>query len=211
LLQSGEWEVALGGKIIDKSMFTGVLSHPIRCRALTILADREASPVELSREFGIEASHVAYHVRVLHEHGLIELTEETPRRGSIEHRYRAVYVSLSDEQYAELSEAERGLYSRNIFCRAVADASCAFSAGSYAYRHDHHISRTVLQVDEEGWAELRDQYMDHLSEIERIKREAGERLADAGVTGTSVLAFNTFFELPLERVAPRTFDWVPPS
>jgi DNA-binding transcriptional ArsR family regulator len=207
--ESGRFEV--GGKIIDKGMFTGVLAHPIRCRALTILADREASPVEIGRELGIEASHVAYHVRVLHRNGLIELTEETPRRGSIEHHYRAVYVSLSDEQYAELSEEERGSYSRNIFCRAVADASCAFSAGSYAYRHDHHISRTVLQVDEEGWAALRDQFLDHLHEIERIKREASERLAETGMRGTSVVAFDTFFELPLERVIPRTFDWVPPS
>jgi len=201
----------VGGKIIDKSMFTGVLAHPVRCRALTILADREASPVEIGRELGLDASHIAYHVRVLHENGLIELTDETPRRGSIEHHYRAVYVSLSDEQYAELSEEERSSYSRNIFCRAVADASCAFSAGSYAYRHNLHISRTVLQVDEEGWAELRDHFMDHLEEVERIKREAGERLAEAGARGTSVVAFDTFFELPLERVAPRTFDWVPPS
>lgn len=201
----------MGAKIIDKSMFTGVLSHPIRCRALTILADREASPVEIGRELEIGASHVAYHVRELLKNGLIELTDETPRRGSIEHRYRAVFRSLSDEQYAEMSEEERTGYSRNIYCMAAADASCAFSAGSFAARHDHHISRTALQVDEEGWAELRDQYWDHLQEIERIKREAGERLADAQTKGTSVLTFNTFFELPLERVAPRTFDWVPPS
>jgi DNA-binding transcriptional ArsR family regulator len=201
----------VGGKIIDKNMFTGVLSHPIRCRALTILTDREASPVEIGRELGIEASHVAYHVRVLKKNGLIELTDETPRRGSIEHRYRAVFVSLSDEQYAELTAEERGGYSRNIFCRAVADASCAFSAGSYAQRHDHHISRTAVQVDEEGWAELRDQFWNHLQEIERIKRESRDRLDEAGMRGTSVIAFDTFFELPLERVAPRTFDWVPPS
>jgi DNA-binding transcriptional ArsR family regulator len=201
----------VGGKIIDKSMFTGVLAHPIRCRALTILADRETSPVEIGRELGIGASHVAYHVRVLHENGLIELTDETPRRGSIEHRYRAVFRSLSDEQYATLSEEERGEYSRSIYCLAAADASCAFSSGSFAHRHDHHISRATLQVDEEGWTELRDQFWSHLQEIERIKQEAGDRLAETGMRGTSVVAFNTFFELPLDRVAPRTFDWVPPS
>jgi DNA-binding transcriptional ArsR family regulator len=201
----------VGAKIIDKSMFTGVLSHPIRCRALTILADREASPVEIGRELEIGASHVAYHVRELLKNGLIELTDETPRRGSIEHRYRAVFRSLTDEQYEELSEEERGLYSRNIYCLAAADASCAFSSGSFAARHDHHISRIALQVDEDGWTELREQFWSHLEEIERIKRVAGERLADTGARGTSVVAFNTFFELPLERVAPRTFDWVPPS
>ncbi|MBS1679632.1 MAG: winged helix-turn-helix transcriptional regulator [Actinobacteria bacterium] len=192
-------------------MFTGVLAHPIRCRALTILADREASPVEIGRELGIGASHVAYHVRVLHENGLIELTEETPRRGSIEHRFRAVFHTLSNEQYAELSEEERGLYSRGIYCLAAADASCAFSAGSFAHRHDHHISRITLQVDEGGWAELRDLFWSHLQELERIKREVGDRLAATGIRGTSVVAFDTFFELPLDRVAPKTFDWVPPS
>jgi DNA-binding transcriptional ArsR family regulator len=201
----------VGAKIIDKSMFTGVLAHPIRCRALTILADREASPVEIARELEIDASHVAYHVRLLRDNGLIELTEETPRRGSIEHRYRAVHVTISDEQYAEMTEEERGMYSRNIYCLAAADASCAFSSGSYAARPDHHISRTTLQVDEEGWDELREQFWSHMQEVERIKREAGERLAETGTRGTSVAAFDTFFELPLDRVAPRTFDWVPPS
>ncbi len=201
----------MGGKIIDKNMFTGVLAHPIRCRALTILADREASPVEIGRELGIEASHVAYHVRVLHESELIYLTEETPRRGSIEHRYRAVFHTLSDEQYAEMTAEERGGYSRNIFCLAAADASCSFSGGSFAERADHHISRTAVQVDEEGWDELREQYAEHLKEIERIKGVAKERLAETGMRGTSAIAFNTFFELPLERVAPRTFAWVPPS
>lgn len=201
----------MGGKIIDKNMFGGLLAHPIRCRALTILADREASPVEIGRELDIVASHVAYHVRVLHEAGLIRLTEETPRRGSVEHRYRAVFHTLSDEQYEELSVDERSEYSRNIYCLAAADASCAFSGGSFAERADHHISRIAVQVDDEGWDELRDRYCEHLREIERIKQLSRDRLAEAGMKGTSVIAFNTFFELPLERVAPRTFDWVPPS
>lgn len=201
----------MGAKIADKNMFTGVLAHPIRCRALTILADREASPVEIGRELGIGASHVAYHVRVLHENGLIELTEETPRRGSIEHRFRAVFRELDAEQYAELTAEQRGWYSRDIFCLAAADASCAFSAGSYGERPDHHISRMPLEVDDEGWEELRVLFEGTLREIYRIRQEAGDRLTEGGMRGTTVLAFNTFFELPLERVAPRTFDWVPPS
>jgi DNA-binding transcriptional ArsR family regulator len=202
----------VGGKITDKHMFTGVVSHPIRVRALTILADREASPVEISRELGMGASHVAYHVRILHQEGLVELTEETPRRGSIEHRYRAVFPpELSDEEYGALTVEERSKFSRLIFSFAAADACCAFSAGSFADRPDHHISRMPLQVDEEGWTELRDLYENTLRAAYKIKRESGDRLTAAGMRGTSVLAFTTFFELPLDRVIPRTFDWVPPS
>jgi DNA-binding transcriptional ArsR family regulator len=202
----------MGAKIVDKHMFTGVVAHPIRARALTILADREASPVEIGRELDIAASHVAYHVRILLHEGLIELTEETPRRGSIEHRYRAVFPpELSDEEYADLTVEERSTFSRLIFCFAAADASCAFGSGSFAHRPDHHISRMPLQVDEEGWTELRDLYEGTLRAIYRIKRDSGERLTEAGMRGTSVIAFSTFFELPLERVTPRTFDWVTPS
>jgi DNA-binding transcriptional ArsR family regulator len=202
----------MGAKITDKHMFTGVVAHPVRARALTILVDREASPVEIGRELGMDASHIAYHVRLLREEGLIELTEETPRRGSVEHRYRAVFPDeFTDEEYATLSSEQRNRHSRDIFCFAAADASCAFSAGSFGDRPDHHISRMPMQVDEEGWAELSDLFNATLQEAYRIKAQARERLTEAGVTGTSVLAFTTFFELPLERVTPRTFDWVPPS
>jgi DNA-binding transcriptional ArsR family regulator len=202
----------VGGKIVDKHMFTGVVAHPIRARALTILADREASPVEIARELEMEASHVAYHVRILLDEELIELTEETPRRGSIEHRFRAVFPpELSDEEYAALTTEERSRFSRLIFSFVAADASCAFSAGSFCERPDHHISRMPLQVDEQGWSEVRDLYEKTLRDLYTIKREAGDRLTETGVRGTSILTFNTFFELPLDRVIPRTFGWEPPS
>jgi hypothetical protein len=69
----------------------------------------------------------------------------------------------------------------------------------------------AMQVDDEGWAELRDLYSATLQQAYKIKQQARERLTEAGTTGTSVVAFSTFFELPLDRVIPRTFDWVPPS
>jgi DNA-binding transcriptional ArsR family regulator len=201
----------MAGKLVDKNMFAGVVSHPVRCRALTIFADREASPVEIARELGMDPSHVAYHVKVLLANGMIELTEEVPRRGSIEHRFRAVSRELSDEDYAALNAEERGWYSRGIFCLAAADASCAFSSGSFADRPDHHISRMAVQVDEEGWSEVRDLFEATLRQLYEIKQEAGERLTREGMKGISILAFNTFFELPLDRVMPRTFEAVTPS
>lgn len=201
----------MGGKIVDKQMFAGVLSHPVRCRALTILADREASPVEIARELDLEPSHVAYHVRLLHEDGLIELTEEVPRRGSIEHRYQAVFFAQSDARYTELPPEERAALSRMIFSFAAADANCAFSAGSFAARPDHHISRFPMQVDEAGWTEVNQAFDQLLAELYRIKRESGDRLDETGAKGTPILAFNTFFGLPSNRVIPRHFNWLPPA
>ena len=64
------------------------LAHPLRLQALLLL-ELEASPVELQRALGLpDVSLVARHVRVLHGHGLINLTRTEVRRGAIEHFYR---------------------------------------------------------------------------------------------------------------------------
>lgn len=195
--------LAVGGKLVDKDMFAWVLAHPIRCRALTILTRRETSPVEIARELGLGASHVAYHVRILHESGLIELIDETQRRGSIEHLYKAVHANgLTEKQLSELSSAERALRARNTWCFVVDEASCALSAGTFLA--DHRINRLSMKLDKAGWAELCSLYESTRREADRIEAEAVERLAETGLRGDTVLAFNTFFAMPLQGGAFRS-------
>jgi len=47
------------------------------------------SPKELTVPVNRDVSIVSYHVRVLAEHGAVELVAEQPRRGSVEHFYEA--------------------------------------------------------------------------------------------------------------------------
>jgi DNA-binding transcriptional ArsR family regulator len=65
------------------------LSHPLRARALAILAERTATPKELAQELGAPLPHMSYHIRTLAELGLIRLDHTTPQRGAIAHHYRA--------------------------------------------------------------------------------------------------------------------------
>lgn len=185
----------MGAKLADKSMFAWVLAHPIRCRALAILAAREASPVEIGHELGVEAYHVAYHVRVLHKTGLIALVEEVPRRGSVEHRYAAVDAQqLTDVQYSELTSEERARRVYNTFCFAVADANWALSSGQF--EQDHQLARLPMKVDRMGWSEVRDLFDLMQAELDRIQDLARDRMDLTGAQGTSALAFATFFRLP---------------
>jgi DNA-binding PadR family transcriptional regulator len=65
-------------------------AHPIRVSVLRVLAQRTMSPVELSRSLGRpdwSLGVIAYHVRLLASHGIIELVQTIQRRGAIEHRY----------------------------------------------------------------------------------------------------------------------------
>ena len=66
------------------------LSHPLRARILADLERQTSSPRELSDELGEPLGNVSYHVRRLAGLGLVKLVKTTPRRGAVEHHYRAV-------------------------------------------------------------------------------------------------------------------------
>ena len=65
------------------------LSNDVRARALRMLAEEARSPKQISVELKLDLRSVAYHVRVLKKLGCIELVETLPRRGAVEHVYRA--------------------------------------------------------------------------------------------------------------------------
>jgi DNA-binding transcriptional ArsR family regulator len=66
------------------------VTHPLRIRILAALDERTATPSELARELGAPLGNVSYHVRQLAGLGLIKLVKRTPRRGAVEHHYKAV-------------------------------------------------------------------------------------------------------------------------
>ena len=84
----GGWEAAKGqggaagvARVQADAVLLKALSHPVRARALTALNQRVASPSELAEEQGEAVGYVAYHVRVLHELGMIEQVEDPPGAG----------------------------------------------------------------------------------------------------------------------------------
>jgi predicted transcriptional regulator len=65
------------------------LSNDVRARALELLTKGARSPKLIARELELDLRSIAYHVRVLKKLGCIELVETVPRRGAVEHVYRA--------------------------------------------------------------------------------------------------------------------------
>ena len=82
-----EWEAA--GPAVDQRLMKA-LGHPLRIGILTVLNDRTASPNELSKQLEEGLSQVSYHVKVLKDFEMIEMVKTEPRRGAVEHYYRAV-------------------------------------------------------------------------------------------------------------------------
>ena len=65
------------------------IAHPLRARILDALGGEPRSPNELAVEFEAPLGNVSYHVLVLRELGMVELVDTAPRRGAVEHYYRA--------------------------------------------------------------------------------------------------------------------------
>jgi DNA-binding transcriptional ArsR family regulator len=70
------------------------LSNPLRARALKLIAKGVASPKLIAAALDEDVRGVAYHVRVLHKLGCIELAETHQRRGAVEHVYRVTERGL---------------------------------------------------------------------------------------------------------------------
>ena len=103
-----------------KSKSTGVdqrlvkaLAHPLRVEILTILNERMASPNELSKELEEGLSQVSYHVKVLKDFECIEMVKTEPRRGAVEHYYRATARAfLTDRDWQYASRLDQAGYER---------------------------------------------------------------------------------------------------
>src|SRR5215218_2521186 len=65
------------------------LAHPLRARILQRLGERVASPGDLAVELGAPLGVVSYHVRMLRDYDCVELVRTEPRRGALQHFYKA--------------------------------------------------------------------------------------------------------------------------
>jgi DNA-binding transcriptional ArsR family regulator len=173
------------------------LGHPLRMQMLTLIAERgEASPVEMSRVLGRSLATVSHHARVLRDSGYIELSRTQPRRGALEHFYRATSAPFLDDEHWQLLPAPaRRRVSAALFRQVFKDAAAAGQRGGFDAA-GAHIARLPLDLDVRGWDELSRAVHDLLKRAEAIqarsdKRRNGSR-SDAAEPGPSELAILHF-------------------
>jgi DNA-binding transcriptional ArsR family regulator len=164
------------------------LAHPLRVRILSILETRDmASPNEMAEQLGVSLGVMSYHVRRLHALGFLELVKRTPRRGAIEHHYRAkARPHVTDEGWAETpSIVKRAMVGASLQ-QITGFINTAASQGGFD-RGDAHLSRTVVALDEEGWKELAGELARLMERVDELQDEALERVKAAGQDSEAAL------------------------
>jgi DNA-binding transcriptional ArsR family regulator len=165
------------------SRLAKALAHPLRVQLLAALNEGVASPNELAKKLDEPLTNVSYHVRMLHDLGTIELVETEPRRGALEHYYRAVVRPFFGERdWKRLPKNARGSISDAVLQLVWDDAAEAIKGGLFDERDDRHLSRSVLAVDEQGWGELQDLLSETLERAMQIQADSASRTKDDGDT-----------------------------
>jgi DNA-binding transcriptional ArsR family regulator len=165
---------------IDDPRYVKALAHPLRIRILAMLADRNASPVQLAAKLDATLGTVAYHVRTLHSLGLVELVDTRQRRGATEHYYRALeHPRFPDDAWGGLAPVAKQRMLNAMLQQLGQQVTGAAAAGGFD-RSEAHMTRSVMQLDERGLKQLAAATRKWLREAERIEEAAATRLDAAG-------------------------------
>lgn len=164
------------------------LSHPLRVLILAHMNERPWSPRELERELGEGLSQVSYHVKVLHDFELIELVDTQPRRGAVEHYYKAIERAfIPSSMTKDIPKSAQQILGDETLQTIDGDLRKSLQSGKFYARDDWHASWTPADLDNQGCKDaekLADRFIeDFLSiEAESVERRAkcedgGERIA----------------------------------
>jgi DNA-binding transcriptional ArsR family regulator len=161
------------------------ISHEARIDILRICSERVTSPTEFARETGRSLTQISYHFKSLWEEEVLTLVRTEPRRGAVEHYYRAsVPAMIDDATWAKMPKKSRLVVYRTILQALFAESAAAEAEGSFN-ADDAHLSWVPFLVDGQGRAEMVDLLAEFLERIEQIKAGSADRLAKSDGAGES--------------------------
>ena len=163
-----------------KQRLIKALANPMRWRILVMLNEREWSPNELSEELVEGLSQVSYHVKVLKDFELIEMTRTEPRRGAVEHYYRAVERAyLPTDVSKDLPQSGRDILANKVLEDIDEDLVASIKSRKLYSRADHHFSWTPEYLDEEGCGEANELADEFVQRYIAIGAKSANRVAES--------------------------------
>lgn len=185
-------------KLSLKERLLKALQHPLRAKILAYMNDRAWSPRELQRELDEGLSQVSYHVKVLADFELIELIGTEPRRGAVEHFYRAVERAFIPSDMAKhIPKSGQRIIGDDILEEIDKDIGASLKSGKFYARDDWHTSWTPADLDDQGCKDaekLADEFVERFLEIEAesaTRRAQGKGDGEHIATSAAVLVFGS--------------------
>jgi DNA-binding transcriptional ArsR family regulator len=155
-----------------------LLAHPLRQRLL--FEYRQAcSPSKVARRIDEPVNVVSYHTNVLRRRGWLELVRTEQRRGATESYYLTTRdPKVEDEAWRRISRPLRHAVVLGTLGITSDEARAAALDGGFDGAAAH-LSRSVVELDEQGVAEVAEALREVIDRIERSAVASRARQADA--------------------------------
>jgi DNA-binding transcriptional ArsR family regulator len=178
------------------------LAHPTRVHILNILNDGPSSPSRIARRLeNLSLNLVSHHTKVLKDLDCVELIETRTERGWTEHMYRATKRQFfKAEEWEGVEPKARQPITVSILQMISEDVGRSLVKGKFDERADNHLSRSPVNLDEEGWSELVQILARTLDEILETHKRSEERSYLTGEDLMKVRVVMMQFLLPPEDI-----------
>jgi AcrR family transcriptional regulator len=156
------------------------------------------SPAAVAAHVDEKVEVVRCYLRELATAGVLEAEE---RSEGEEPLYRSVSALhklqlVSNRQTEEMSLAERGDLSTEVWKLIADDLAESMASGVFDQRPERQLTRVPLQIDEQGWREVLDLHMQLLQATFEVSARAIERLEESGERPMRVRSVQAVFEMP---------------
>jgi hypothetical protein len=160
-----------------------IFTHPLRAQLLALLNEQPGSPHDLKLRLAARGDEqslnlIAYHVQVLHRCRAVEVVDSESAGGATRHIYAANRKMLIDgDDWLDLpDDAQIGICA-NAIGEAVERAQAALEAGTMA-EDDPVIVNLRLDLDDDGWEQIRERVTLAWDEVEQVQSGAIDRTPD---------------------------------
>jgi hypothetical protein len=172
------------------------LNHEIRLDALSIFHERTASPKEIQKELHQPLATVSHHVKELHDDDVIELVKTEPRRGAVEHFYRAKRrPEITAEEWKKLPAGSRRGIANVAMHGIIAEGLASLRHRKFEIDDNMYLVRMPMTLSEKGEDEVTELQVEILEKLKEIAARDEARRARGGEKPRSVrIAATLWFE-----------------
>lgn len=180
----------------DEQVVSHSVNHEVRLDALNILYERVASPNEISKELHKPLATVSHHVKELFDDRVIELVKTEPRRGAVEHFYRAKRSpEVTAEEWKKMPKGVRRGIANVAMHAVVADGLASIRHKRFEVDDDMYIAWMPMRLSEQGEGEITDLQAEILERFKEIATRDKARQSEDGEKPRSVrIAATLWFE-----------------
>lgn len=182
--------------VVDARSLGKAIGHPMRLRIWTVLFERKASAIEMSKEFGCTSPEVSYHIKVLKGCGVVTEVGRKKRRGATELYFRAVSRPMVDaDGLTELPPDVANSFIGQAFQRMLDDFLAAGRADLFKDRIVE-MCRLPMFLDAQARDEAQREFDERLEALHDIQARSDERRSKSGEEGRHYTAGQMCFEVP---------------